>query len=361
MLSGLQVLRGIAALFVVFFHIHIWGLNTFHESAITGTFFMAGEYGVDLFFVISGFVMVFITKTPLSSLRKYLEFLYLRVTRIYPPYLIITILLTFVWLVKPGMFNSAYGNKVDILRSYFLLPQESVPLVGVGWTLIHEQWFYFVVSLALIFNAKGRLVFGVLWFATVTAVFLHGLPSDGPFFKLIFSPFSLTFILGYFLGLSFVFIKNRGSVGAGCLLLLVACICYGFGAAQIGFSGLYPNNNNILRFLYVGVPCAMITGAFLMLEPFFHGRWKAMTRLGDASYSLYLVHVPIVALLHKLPPFLGNTGSSMAWVFAILTMIVCVAVALVFHACVELPILNFAKRYRAVLFNPTPRPYPEHP
>jgi peptidoglycan/LPS O-acetylase OafA/YrhL len=111
-----------------------------------------------------------------------------------------------VWLVRPELFNHYYNGHVDIIRSFLLLPQDYLPLLGVAWTLIHEVYFYLIVSFALMFAPRGRWIFGGVWFLVVLGVFICFGGAEFHQFRilqLVFSPFSLNFLLGYFIGLSY--------------------------------------------------------------------------------------------------------------------------------------------------------------
>ena len=158
------------------------------------------------------------------------------------------------------LFNNYYHNHVDILRSFLLLPQDYLPLLGVAWTLIHELYFYLVVSFALMFAAGGRWVFGCLWFLIILTVYrCFGESGFGQIriLQLVFSPFSLTFLLGYFVGLLCHQIKKAP------LALALALFVVGVGGMAFGLVipwphpvGVYPENNNLFRFVACGLPAA---------------------------------------------------------------------------------------------------------
>jgi len=107
-IRNIQYLRGIAAIAVVLVHIHLLEGKTLVQGAVTPSFFNLGAAGVDLFFVISGFIMVFIQPLRIDSLASYARFLAHRITRIYPPFWCIMLLLLPLWLTHPEMFNNFY-------------------------------------------------------------------------------------------------------------------------------------------------------------------------------------------------------------------------------------------------------------
>ena len=173
-MEWVQVLRGLAASMVVFLHLGIREAKTFGTHLATPRFLGGGDAGVDVFFVISGFIMVFITPKQLAGFPGWLEFIYRRFTRIFPPYWIVSGLLLLVWFRKPEMFNGYYHNQLDLGRSFFLLPQSFTPLVTVGWSLIHEVYFYVMLSGLLMWGTVGRMRWLAIWFATILLTNLLG-------------------------------------------------------------------------------------------------------------------------------------------------------------------------------------------
>jgi peptidoglycan/LPS O-acetylase OafA/YrhL len=134
-------LRGIAVLLVAFSHLLLIE-KKYGGNSIIPEFVLFGASGVDLFFVISGFVMVTITREKFRKPMEALKFIYHRVIRIYPVYWIYSVLVLIVFLIQPSWVNSAQGNQVDIVSSFLLLPSNNLPLVNVGWSLVHEVYFF---------------------------------------------------------------------------------------------------------------------------------------------------------------------------------------------------------------------------
>ena len=152
-LVNIQALRGLAALMVVITHLPT--METKHAGdALLSQSVMLGISGVDLFFVISGFIMVYVTWQSQNSLRNAGEFLFARATRIYPIYWIVALALLAVGLVKPGLF-SFDPEQTSIVKSLALWPQDGFPMLKVAWTLIHEMYFYLVFALIILFSHNG--------------------------------------------------------------------------------------------------------------------------------------------------------------------------------------------------------------
>ena len=119
--------------------------------------FRFGVSGVDLFFVISGFVMVTVTRGRFGRLTKAARFRWGRLTRIYPTYWFYFFLTLSVFLWKPSWVNTSLHEQADLLASFLLWPTASLPLVMVSWSLVNELWFYVVFTLLLLFPERVLL------------------------------------------------------------------------------------------------------------------------------------------------------------------------------------------------------------
>lgn len=286
--------------------------------------------------------MVFIQPAPLANRDSYLRFIVHRLTRIYPPVWIIMLGLLPVWLVHPELFNHYCGNHVDIPRSFLLLPQDYTPLLGVAWTLTHEIYFYFVVSFALMFGVRGRWVFGGVWFLTVWLVFRCF--GETEFYKIrilqqIFSPFSMTFLLGYFIGLSCQHIRKIpsplawGIFGAG-----LAGLWFG-GAVEWPYPiGSYPDNNNFYRFMVCGLPAALLVTAAVAMETRLPKLIVRLDFFGDISYATYLIHLPFICAYYILLSKLHPTNPVMIVCATAGCMVGCLLLATAFHFFLELKV-----------------------
>ena len=135
-IRNVQALRGVAVLLVVAAHLCIVE-GRFAGDGMLPQSGEIGFVGVDLFFVISGFVMVTVTRGRFGRWRQVGRFLYHRATRIYPLYWVVSTAVLCALLVRPEWINASQGGQVDIFRSFALLPQPGLPLLAVGWTLIH--------------------------------------------------------------------------------------------------------------------------------------------------------------------------------------------------------------------------------
>ena len=324
MYQSLQYLRGIAALMVVAFHAAAIGARSGgYEPA---SMFTAGLAGVDLFFVISGFVMVASTAgrrtTPLAFLWK-------RVIRIVPLYWLLTLLVANVALLRPDLLSSTDYDGGLLLASLFFVPVqnpavgETLPMLIPGWTLNYEMAFYLVFALALLLPPRRQVpaVIAVL----VLAVSLRHLIPWSPAGAFYTMPLVLEFGAGMLIATA---------VGLGIPVrarLALACFVLGW-IALLALAG-----GDLWRSLSSGLPATLIVAGAVFLE---RGRrlpdLKPLRWIGDASYSIYLTHVltlPVLAVLWE------AAGLVPSGAFIIACLLASVLGGLVTYHLVERPLL----------------------
>ncbi|MEH3046365.1 acyltransferase family protein [Sphingomonas adhaesiva] len=283
-LHGIQYLRAVAAGAVV----------VYHAAQRTGTRFTVGEAGVDLFFVISGFLMIAIT----SPQTRPLGFLRDRIKRIVPAYWIATSV--FLAGALLGLFPHARPDWMHIVASYLFIPHRAAgseaiwPLLVPGWTLNFEMFFYALFAMTL---AVPRV-----WQLPVLTVLLAGCgligglvrPQDafGAFYT---QPILLEFVAGAWLGWYW---KRYGAPPGGAAAIALAIVLY-VAAWWIDDHGL--------RVLTYGVPALLLFAGMLGLEHREGGirHIPVLHRLGDASYAIYLWHTMILAVVVKAGRILG--------------------------------------------------------
>ena len=301
-----------------------------------------GLAGVDLFFVISGFIMV--------SCARSLDwrcFLLRRVTRIYPPYWIYTTLVLLVWYFVPGIVNSSYHHPPSLWRSYLLFPDDVGPLLAVGWTLVHEMYFYLVFAALLGLGLVGPIPF--LGWALV--VFLGNLalhapfsPAPMPIAQLLVHPLTLEFILGAgcaFVRLSDVAHRAVPALVLGIVLISGSIALLGYPGAPIDIEGDWA------RVICFGVPAVLIVygaTAAESLRKLSEIRWLVL--LGNASYSTYLSHLLVLSALGRLVgrvPTALSAGITGHLAFVLGALAIANGVGLLGYAALEKPILRWSR------------------
>ena len=294
-IDNIQALRGVAAMMVVMTHAMAFERKYIQGERLLADWMTIGTAGVDLFFVISGFIMVHITRGVFQKPAAIGEFVFHRLRRIYPLYWIYSAMLLPVLFLRPQWVNEASGHVVNLLASFLLLPAEVFPLLQLGWSLIFEMYFYFLFAGLLFLPERYAPMAVAAWVvAAPGAYFLLG-PFDSPWLTLTTSPFCIEFALGCLVA----FLVGRGKIYAGALpVLSVAAVMLGFGAS-ISFFSASPTVS--WRVVVYGIPYALLVYAFVASELL--GRFKSprwLVQIGDSSYSLYLSHYLIIAAVVRL-------------------------------------------------------------
>lgn len=344
--QNIQALRGVAVLLVVLFHLAIVEKKYGGVGTILPEILNFGMFGVDLFFVISGFVMVTVTRGAFQSVGKSMQFLYHRASRIYPAYWVYSLLVLLVFLVKPSLVNSSQGNEVNILASFLLWPTERLPLLMIGWTLIHEIYFYVVFFVVLLLMRESHLVYALLsWMAVILCANIF-YEFSIPALKIVFHLLTLEFILGCFVALFFYRITalitdTRISIiiaVAGFVVPLYGQHVYSSVSGQVDPQGWW-------RILIFGVPAvAMVFGLVgaerggFVLHPF-------LIKMGDASYSIYLSHLLTLSVLGRLwKPFATDSVLD-NWIMIPTILILTIVVGMVSFRYIERPLLVLTRKF----------------
>jgi peptidoglycan/LPS O-acetylase OafA/YrhL len=277
MILTIQYLRGIAALLVLLHHV-AWK-NEQHGENLLG-WLRIGEAGVDIFFVVSGFVMCHATRDP--GLRVG-DFVRHRIIRVIPLYWLMTCIALAVFLVMPERVNSS-GGETDVLASFLLLPTDGKYLVQVGWTLAYEFYFYLLFSVGLLFERRtGR---GLVVAAIVALVAIGQLGPHGVVWGFLTSNLLLEFAAGMLLYSLFETRTHLPPLAACALIALGIAILA--GCNEVGGVGFLSS----MRAFDYGAAAVLIVGGVVMLERRVAGRRsRFLEMLGDSSYSLYLSHV----------------------------------------------------------------------
>jgi peptidoglycan/LPS O-acetylase OafA/YrhL len=308
---GIQILRGVAALLVVVCHTFLQIIISYGQSTLVGNIVTFGASGVDIFFVISGFVITNSMFGKREIQRNH--FIVNRLLRIYPIYwIVITAMLL---LNAAGLFKSMDSGVLDIALSYLLLPVD-YRVLTISWTLTYEIAFYLLVYFTL-FLRHRRLLFVLANLVPLTLLvfFSHRLGWRLDFFQR--DEAMLEFGAG--MVLAYIYHQTNGRFRIP-LSLGVLGLCYLLASAWL--LKHEPNLPPMPRALTWG-PAAALVVASVLHVPAMKGRvFQLLRHVGDASYSIYLTHVFIIGAYHyalehtfvaglnQVIPILGVLGSS---------------------------------------------------
>ncbi len=314
-LHALQYLRAFAALAVVYSHSasQVQGYEVFLRET--------GGFGVDIFFVLSGFIMIYIAKpddTPHAFFAN-------RVRRVIPLYWFFTGLMAAILFFMPSIFKATTFSMDSLLKSLAFIPHWSVahadnvwPLVAPGWSLVFEMYFYLVFAISLFFSARYRIAFISAIISIVFVIASYFNDGDSALAQF----FSLSIVFEFILGMLLAVAWKRGfrlpSSTSWYLLVLALCLLL--------------LDLPVARIFKYGVAsfCIVMACLFVRIK---HYDWAVL--LGDASYALYLSHIFTLGILRKvLPPLLGE-GMLAAYLFVSISLVVCTLVSIPIHYLVD--------------------------
>jgi exopolysaccharide production protein ExoZ len=335
---SVQFLRFIAALLVVLSHANYLADFYFPKSnsALVTYLFDFGHCGVHIFFVISGFVMVYSTFSPSPAMSPR-DFLLRRFFRIYPIYWLYA-LAYLAWKVSES------GQPLplsDVLRSLALWPGYSSLLIGQGWTLSYEVYFYVCFAVAIPLGVNRGLI-GLFTFFVVSIALRRLLPIDQPVADVISNPILLEFIAGC--GIAAAVLNEINISLTTCRLAI--------GSAVMSFvAGLYFGYDKIPTVIGWGIPSALLVGGFALAELKGQTINEKLAALGDSSYSLYLIHAILLnGMFYTSSHFISGFGLLERLVLCALFSVVCCLIAIVCFNLIERRLY----RLRVVRIKPAP-------
>lgn len=341
-LENLQILRALAASLVVFGH----AVGTYYEKVgpnLTGYHFSLdhmGDFGVKLFFCISGFIIFKSAASLDKGIFSAIDFSVRRIIRIVPIYWIATC----IYALKLSLTGTVITAKVLILSLFFIpyINSEGIPhpILGVGWTLNYEMFFYFILALSVLFIDKVRILF----ITSTILIFLIAFNSSSKSevsdigYTLLATHYLLFFLLGMGLAkFSDKFVTNLSPHNSIILISL---------ATSLIFLTLFLLNTlelNPTKIILIELVSAFLIVLITVLptRPLTKSLGSTIQQLlvkaGDASYSTYLFHGFIMGVSGRIVyhiTFLHNP-----YLFASLMLIVCTTGGYFVYRLIESPII----------------------
>ena len=333
-LFNVQLLRFLAAAAILFTHA---ASLVIPNSPVVNDVPWVG--GVDIFFVISGFIMTWMTRGQFGSRPAAGKFLLRRVVRVVPPYWFFTLGTVVIVIVAGGRIQHTTADPLIVLTSLGFLPWpradgQLVPILAQGWTLSYEAFFYLAFAACMLVR-RGLLIL-VVFFILLAG--LHQAIPERWFVASYFThPIILEFAAGIFLGRLYL---SGFRLGLGSTLAMIA-------VAVLAYVAMPLPGNDFDRLLQLGVPAGLIAAALILgPEPRRTGPiLRALKAGGDASYTLYLSHrLTVGAVLIAC----GAVGLANPVLLIAVAIAAAIVFGLAFYGVVEAPfIATLGKRLGA--------------
>ena len=303
--------------------------------------------GVNVFFVISGFIMVYASQDLFGVSKSWLKFLRRRIARIVPLYWLMTTLFLVVLAVTPQALNDSKPTALEVLKSYVFIPYQHAgddlirPVYKLGWTLDYEMFFYVAFAALLFLPMRSTIFVLSSFFATFVILGIVLTPPPGP---LAFwtNPIILEFVMGTFVALAFID-GWRLPPALALILLLVGLGSLALGAME------HLATDGPWRPVISGLPAAFIVAAAaLRRESLSPASPTILTTiglvaLGDASYAIYLAHPWLVRLSHLIWNRVHLSSHLSAWIFVGTVLLLVAPFGLLVHHSIEQPLTAFAR------------------
>lgn len=324
-LNNLQALRAFAALNVVLFHIIGTASKYGFSVDFLNVFEGWGDNGVDIFFVLSGFIMVYIQKDKsLSAVNFFIN----RFTRIAPLYWLLTILLLAITYLSPSIFRSDVSDFQELsLTSIFFMSKlvlGKMPVLYDGWTLEYEMLFYLILSIGMFFQRKA-----------ITYLFVIAVISSLIIFNLL-DAVAYEFLFGIFLGNLYVNFAHNKKLMA---ISLVIGLMYFLSTLVLIRMDCVISTQRVVMY---GLPSILIIYGLLGETQIKQG---ILTKLGDASYSIYLIQIFTISAFYKIINIIPLLNSFSTDIFALICLVLTVLAGLVIHALIEKPLSKLVRGF----------------
>lgn len=295
--------------------------------------------GVDVFFVISGVVMVMSTWQGHGSIGL---FLYRRAARIYPLYWVLTLAFIGVLILAPSIFQETYLDPVHATCSLFLVPctgpgGEALPYIYAGWTLSYELVFYALFALSLLASSKAAQLLSCIILVLLYHS-LHYTPlSNIPAIEHTSSNIMLEFIFGILLGYAYFHYQFQRAWSIPLLL-------FGLLLMLLSHTGVFVEWPRFIRW---GIPAFFIVAGLMCvnIQRENQAKWyKALVFLGAASYALYLFHFFSLKLFYVIAGKLGLLSMLAPALGVVLALLVTLIASIAVHLLCEKPLSHLSKK-----------------
>jgi len=329
-LVEIQHLRAFAVLLVIWAHLYQSEVRFFSDPGF-GSFALTGFIGVDVFFVVSGYIIHHLYGQQAGlNIRFFLN----RLNRIFPLYWVFTLAALAGYFIM-GDSLTENASDLNLASSLTLIPTGQAPILLVGWTLTHELYFYLAYGLFMIVPKPSRIWVVGLWAVLTIGFSLAPNEHASPWLVLILSPFNMLFLAGAVLSEFQSDLQNRK--WAALVLTLIGAIL------ALGWTGIHGLDGLTEPRLRVAVYSGFAIGvvwAFLAWRPALPALF---TKFGDWSYALYLSHILVIGVLARVMSQFIDSHLWASPVYYCLVLTACLLVGWISHILLERPLLKMGK------------------
>jgi peptidoglycan/LPS O-acetylase OafA/YrhL len=342
-LQLIQIFRGAAAVMVMLYHVGM--VNQFYNPFL-GNFFGFGHSGIDFFFILSGFIMLYVHYEQAGQARLAPRFLALRAARIFPLYwCVLAVTVAWFWaLPQTPDFVWAPARTLDpatLKRAILLYQQDQDAVVPVAWTLSYELAFYLFFSLFFVAGARVFVALLMLWSVAI-AVQWSGVAYLGPY-PLLLRPVVGEFFFGCLAAVVAKRLADRRIKGWW-LIVPVGVVA---AVARAELTGA------IDGYTWYALPYFLLILVGALYDQSTARTWpRALLLLGEASYAIYLVHYGCIVLFNATIDHYRTVASLAPNLTLLLLAALILALGVLVHLGVERPLLNALRRR---IGNPVPR------
>jgi peptidoglycan/LPS O-acetylase OafA/YrhL len=341
--------RGIAALSVVLYHLgEAFSFEEYFANPLWKTLFSFGSFGIEFFFVLSGFIILAAHREETGSSERLFPYLKKRMLRIYPTYRLVFLPLMGATHLLPSLAGKFDYSVPELLKAFLLIPQNvetvggsGAPIVVVAWTLQYEMIFYLFFAALFFGRTFAKAVLALLCLLWTALFFLGEAPFPLSFFT---EDYFWLFLMGMVVnklvnrGYSFPFPKFLLGVGLGMFTGM---------SLDIVTKTQYLDAFRVLIF---GLSCALILYSLVVREQggkvFLKSSGLAKL-LGSSSYSIYLIHYPLISVFCKVFKKFSLTQDSSVFIQGVLftfCFLGVVSAGALFHIFLEKPVIRFLRR-----------------
>jgi exopolysaccharide production protein ExoZ len=349
-LNFIHLSRGVAAILVVIFHTtgnlakeKYLGVHANNLAEATRLF---GEIGVCYFFALSGFLMHVLHHRQIGKPEYAWRYTKSRALRIYPPYIISFLLVYIVAQLAPSAANALKLDILTLLTSLSLLPQDKTvvggtgaPVIIVAWSLQHEIIFYAAIGIGIIKKLFVQILLAVFTILIMLRVIGVEMAHPASFLS---KPVNIIFIMGYYAGMLSSMeidkiVKRMMLVLVGVCVMASLFFCMNYG----------DTSDNTIVSLTIGLMAATALSCKSIINSAQNLRINKNSIVNivcDASYSIYLIHFPIVSILCKAVLSIRDSAEKYPMVAFFAILVTTIAISTLYHKYVETIILKSLAR-----------------